>query len=249
MQDASSKTLIENLPLSSKIKVWSLLVSVFGDLTPETTASLSGAFLNLLFARMGIKPQALRVALHRLRKDGWIVSEKTGRTSEYQLTEYGLAETQKVRGQIYFPFAKKRGVMTLAVCGGRSAPENILALKLGGNSYLLRGRHDLSKQDIVFSSLADGQLPQWIYRDTLTEKLQMNCQELQGFISAIGAEPENWDGLGKFAYRLLVLHFWRRIILHDAAWHHVQILEAGPVVSCHQQVDGILKTIPAGLAL
>lgn len=245
MQDQSQKLFIENLQQSSQIKVWSLLVSAFGDLTPETKTSLSGSFLNQLFARMGIKPEALRVALHRLRKDGWIISEKTGRTSEYRLTEYGLAETENVRGRIYSSEYKRDKNLVLAVFGEFPVPEKLIALNLGGGTHLMRGSPELSNQDVLLSDVDEAEIPQWVYTATAPDNLKTDCQELLSFISTVGSDPDGWDGLGKFTYRLLVLHFWRRIILRDIAWYHVQILTDGPVVRCHHEVIKILDAISA----
>jgi phenylacetic acid degradation operon negative regulatory protein len=73
------------------IRVWSVLVTVFGDLAHET--SLDGSTLSAIMAEIGIKPEASRVALYRLRSDGWVRSEKTGRTSRYNLTDKGAHDS------------------------------------------------------------------------------------------------------------------------------------------------------------
>jgi phenylacetic acid degradation operon negative regulatory protein len=82
-------------------RVWSLLVTVFGDLAQDEDAELSGSLLGHLTERLGVKPEAMRVALHRLRKDGWIESRRDGRASFYRLTANARAETQAASARIY----------------------------------------------------------------------------------------------------------------------------------------------------
>ena len=88
--------------------VWSLLVSVFGDLAASEDTELSSGALGLITQTIGIKPEATRVALHRLRKDGWLESRRTGRTSVYFLTEHGRAETMTASPRIYSEHALER---------------------------------------------------------------------------------------------------------------------------------------------
>ncbi len=82
-------------------RVWSLLVTVFGDLAQEEDAEISAALLGEVTERLGVKPEAMRVALHRLRKDGWILSRREGRASLYRLTDQARAETRAASTRIY----------------------------------------------------------------------------------------------------------------------------------------------------
>ena len=93
MQASSFQNLIEQVTFGTTPRVWSLLVTVFGELAQDADAQISGSLLRSLSEHIGIKPEAMRVALHRLRKDGWIDSERTGRTSNYFLTLWGRAQS------------------------------------------------------------------------------------------------------------------------------------------------------------
>ena len=74
--------MVKNVLGDAPPRVWSLLVTIFGDLALAKDARLSGASVNALTAAIGIKPEATRVASHRLRKEGWIESHRTGRQSK-----------------------------------------------------------------------------------------------------------------------------------------------------------------------
>ena len=101
MQDTSFENIVRVLTLDQTPRVWSLLISVFGDLAQEDGAQISGPFLRKLTKVIGIKPEAMRVALHRLRKEGWIESRRQGRNSVYFLTEKGHAQTVAATPRIY----------------------------------------------------------------------------------------------------------------------------------------------------
>mmetsp|Transcript_17997 Transcript_17997/g.27398 ORF Transcript_17997/g.27398 Transcript_17997/m.27398 type:complete len:198 (+) Transcript_17997:314-907(+) len=81
------------------MRVWSLLVTVFGDLAQDS--ALEGPTLSTIMAGIGIKPEATRVALHRLRSDGWITSQKTGRTSLHRLSPKGYRDSAAASPRIY----------------------------------------------------------------------------------------------------------------------------------------------------
>ena len=62
--------LIAKLKDVGPVKVWSLLVTIFGDLSEAHGGFLTSRQLNGLFDAFDIQSGALRVALHRLRKEG-----------------------------------------------------------------------------------------------------------------------------------------------------------------------------------
>ena len=82
-------------------RVWSFIVTIFGDLAREDSHYISSRTLNRLTAQIGVKPEATRVALHRLRKEDWLESTKFGRESHYRLTENGRALSREAAPRIY----------------------------------------------------------------------------------------------------------------------------------------------------
>ena len=93
--------LLDDLRGFGDLKVWSFLVTLFGDLAADEGAELSGPLVSRLSTRLGIKPEALRVALHRLRKDGWIDSRREGREARHCLTRSARADTKAVHSVVY----------------------------------------------------------------------------------------------------------------------------------------------------
>jgi phenylacetic acid degradation operon negative regulatory protein len=111
-------------------KVWSFLATAFGDLAREEDARLGGAVLRALAARAGIRGDAVRVALHRLRKDGWILSHPEGRRTSYALTPHGLAESRAAAPRIYGP-APEPPVPVLLLPPGTPPPPGATPLAPG----------------------------------------------------------------------------------------------------------------------
>ena len=95
------ETAINTLNDPKHQRVWSLIVSIFGDLAQAQGDQLSSGALNRIMTPMGIKNDAIRVALHRLRKDGWIDSARSGRNSVHYLTEFGRRQSAEVTPRIY----------------------------------------------------------------------------------------------------------------------------------------------------
>ena len=93
--------IVQELTGCGKSRTWSILVTIFGDLAQNPEDEISGPLLSSLTQLIGIKPQAMRVALHRLRRDGWIVTEKFGRTSKHRLSEFGLNQSVIASPRIY----------------------------------------------------------------------------------------------------------------------------------------------------
>lgn len=82
-------------------RVWSLMISLFGDLAQSKGDTIDGPVLSLIMNILDVKPEAVRVALHRLRNDGWIQSQKSGRISQHSLTEKGRRESALASPRIY----------------------------------------------------------------------------------------------------------------------------------------------------
>lgn len=95
--------LIENLNADGRPRVWSLVITVFGDLVQHRGGRVQTVRLNRLLGRIGIESGALRTALSRLSRDGWVEGRKSGRTSSYTLTPTGSQKFGPATARIYAP--------------------------------------------------------------------------------------------------------------------------------------------------
>lgn len=192
------------------LKTWSLIVTVFGDLAPDGQRALDSGFLGALVSVFGVKPEALRVALHRLRKDGWLRAEKRGRRSVYRLTDEGQASTSAVYERIYRAPCAEAEAWQICL----SAPQ----------SDLPEGAVALSEQLAVMAGPRAGfgfaaearDVPDW-----MKAQLAATVEAEEFALFARAAQPllESAAELSEeqaLCLRILVLHSWRRLLLRRA---------------------------------
>lgn len=201
--------LIAPLCQRGDLKVWSLLVTLFGDAAMAPGAVLTGPQLSEILGFLQIKPEAQRVALHRLRKDGWITASRQGRIGLYGLSARGRAETAAMAERVYArstPEAPKRYVVLMPE--GKDAPDQ--ALSLGQGRYLspLPGGCD------SLSAPLSGRLPHWVAVAAVPAPLLAELASLHEALDRDPVCPE--DPAEAAALRLLILHQWRRLALRLA---------------------------------
>ncbi|WP_425093033.1 hypothetical protein [Tropicimonas sp. S265A] len=95
--------LIATLHEGRRPRVWSMIVTVFGDAIVPRGGELPLARLQVLMARIGVEAGTTRTALSRLGRDGWVTRRRIGRASLYNLSDRALAETLKAMDRIYAP--------------------------------------------------------------------------------------------------------------------------------------------------
>jgi len=94
-------TLVENLHAHQPIRVWSLVITVFGDLiVPRGRKVWLGTILALM-DELGITANAVRAAMSRLTADGWLNRDRIGRNSYYELAAAREREFTNAFHRIY----------------------------------------------------------------------------------------------------------------------------------------------------
>ncbi len=203
------------------LKVWSVVVTVLGDLLQSEDAWLSGPVLDALVGRLGINNQALRVAVHRLRRDGWITSEKRGRLSAHQLTAKGWAETEAVRAQIYGT-AETAAVVWMAIGGATLTAAEFLEV-LPDHAVALSARSALAattvrpNPDILLSRFVPERMPKWAASALAPPEMCDGYDALSAVVERVLAQATPDGVLDRTALRLVILHHWRRLRLRHGA--------------------------------
>ncbi len=255
VKTVTASKLIEQLYSIGHIRVWSLAVTVIGDLSSHaggnadvSAAAVEGTILNALFQRMGVKPEALRVALHRLRKEGWIFSEKNGRTSRYQLSATGRDETRAVWDRVYLPEQGIDSRWQTVIYESSPATQIDGAVKLSSNSYIVCESNKSVIDNPVVNCLsypvAASSLPSWVEEKILISAHGGLAESLGDVLNGFdAASVDKSDNLDLLAIRMLSLHHWRRIALKPSSWLHMQQFEHGVIRQCHDRVHGVLNEL------
>lgn len=194
--------LIGALHAEGRLRVWSLVITVFGDLVQHRGGEISTARLGALLARVGVEPGALRTALSRLGRDGWVRRERAGRTSLCRLSGQGLAQFGPATARIYAPprTAPVEAWTFYTRIGPEGAAEAMLAP--AGEAPADADCAVTGQLDAISAAFRARQLSA-----PHRAALEALARDLDALDAAI-VEP-----LDAAAARMLLIHRWRRIVL------------------------------------
>jgi phenylacetic acid degradation operon negative regulatory protein len=198
-----------------ELRVWSFVVTIFGDMARAPGQELSGAQLSALTEAAGIKPQALRTALHRLRKDGWIDSRREGRRAFHHLTDHGRAQAEQAAARIYdfSPVVASNWHLVVLTDRARVLPGHVPV----SPGCLLGHGPAPELDDALILSGPDLHLPDWVRAQAMPPDL---AEDYAGFRQALELAleaPHPASPQEATVLRLLAVHGWRRLVLRHAA--------------------------------
>jgi len=239
--------LVNALSEAGPLKLWSVIVSCLGDCAQAGQGEVSGLVLSALAERIGLQPQAMRVALHRLKRDGWVDSRREGRVGFHRLTDSAKAQVRAVADRVYGPAAVEDAPCRLvgfppdAPDALALLPETLSAVPVSRSFALVCGEHvDLPEDWLV--ATPDGQRwPAWV-RAVLDEAAcEAAFAELATALPTPSALPR--DPLDRFALRVLVLHGWRRLILRSIPAAEAALGSDRAEAACRAQVQALLQAL------
>ncbi|PSL18039.1 PaaX family transcriptional regulator C-terminal domain-containing protein [Shimia abyssi] len=220
MQDVDLHKNIQRVADCGPIRVWSLVVTIMGDLCLSKDDYLPGRTLNQIVSRLGINNQALRVALHRLRRDGWIRSERDGRASNYFLSDQGHVMSNAVRTRIYRSEFAPEIPLALAVASPQMSSADFTCL-LPDDAVLLSSKTALIRQstdgldDVLTQPFSARNLPDWVLAALAPTGLQRDLAALDNIVRKTLKSPNPTTIIDQCTLRLIILHHWRRLCLRQ----------------------------------
>lgn len=223
------QTAIQILGALGDLRVWSVIITIFGDAVMPRGGKVSASVLATLTDRLGIRPEALRVALFRLGKDGWITRSKQGRNSYYTLTKRGRETFLPASRRIYAKAPVLEGPWHIAALGpGTETDRALIDERLTQAGYIrltpllfLGAAHVCPAQDtsghhaLVISGTLH-QLPDWAREALAPETLQQDYVRLEAALLSLRKLPLPKDPETNAALRVLLVHQWRRMLLRHA---------------------------------
>ncbi|MCR9126184.1 MAG: hypothetical protein NXH82_08640 [Rhodobacteraceae bacterium] len=190
--------LIDALHAEGRLRVWSLVISLFGDLVQHRGGAMPTDRLGLLTGRIGVEPGALRTALSRLSRDGWVKSQRQGRLSVYRLTAQGLDQFGPATSRIFAP--------------PRRAPPDRWAMAVGQDGAVRLCPADAVPQTADCVVVGTLERIGGAFREALLSPSH------RAALAALAADLESLaapclEPLDAAAARMLLIHRWRRIAL------------------------------------
>ena len=204
--DAALSRMVARFAADGAPRVWSLVVTVLGDVAEPHGGWIHSARLREMLAALGIEAGAVRAAVSRLKADGWIDSERDGRGSRYSFSETARDEYEEVEHRVY---AARQATDEWCVVAGPEPP-HFDAVPLGVDVWLAPGRAE-----------------EWEFSHpllTVQGRLAMNGTlvlpaEHRHAMTAVQADAADAAAMADAAPvdamtgRLLLIHRWRRYVL------------------------------------
>ncbi len=225
----------------SRLRVWSLIVTIFGDAIEPRGGVLRLNALQQIISRMGIGDNAFRTAMSRLASDGWLKRKRIGRASYYSPTLMAKRENEKASETIYrlcepHTFIKFDGSVFFAISklpGGFSAETKSLLHDANfgfiGNKTAVSPRtgDEVIKYDfpdvVIFNakeqyedSMADLFKPAKFHKD-FHENYQIFAAQARELKTNL-KKGNSLSPIDAMVLRSLLVHNWRRIVLRDVRW-------------------------------
>lgn len=201
-------------------RVWSLVITVFGDSVQMRGGQISLARLRMIFGRIGIEAGALRTAMSRLAADGWVSVERQGRTSHYRLTDLGRKQFIRATSLIYAKPAEQSDAR-LIVHNGSSG------LQVGSGLRLEAEGADLPDATMILRAE--------VLRMGDDVKNTILSDDHRAALAALAADLDDLsrlvidDPLTAVAARTLLVHRWRRLLLRYGEVPHALMPQSFPL--------------------
>jgi len=223
-----------------RVRAQSLIVTIFGDTVSQHGGSLWLGSLIETLAMFGIGERLTRTSVYRLVQDDWLEVDRVGRRSYYQLASHGQREYERAAQRIYSAGPPRwDGKWTLAVLhdvpvGAReSLRMSLLWNGFGqlapgvfahpsGDSRAARdlvGEMDLTSHVLIMKAAIDAQAPaltrlvhdKWELPDLANRYRRF----VSDFVPIDELLPRAADDALAFFVRTLIVHEYRRVLLHD----------------------------------
>jgi phenylacetic acid degradation operon negative regulatory protein len=152
---------VERFPGLNPLRPRSMLFTLYGDYAYPRGADMRLSTLALLARRLGISETALRSAVARLARDGWLVSRRVQGRSLYGLSRRGVELIEEGTARIYQPRREPWDgtwcVLTYAIPESRRAHRDRLRKQLawlgfgplGGGTYVSPRRVETRAAQLV----------------------------------------------------------------------------------------------------
>ncbi|MEM1039624.1 MAG: hypothetical protein AAGI12_09165 [Pseudomonadota bacterium] len=234
---ALAASLADELKAEGALRVWSLIVTFFGDAVLPRGGRVGAAAIGDLMAAMGVEDGAVRTALSRLAKEDYLLREREGRLSYYRLARQRerdfLDASERIYSAVtdieaaYFPSSQhdgltvslihppqdldiaERGVLAGQVKGLLLPSGMILSAHLG-----LLDRVRMAEQRCFIVEGSTTNLPDWVVSYFANPRFE----QFEVWEQKIGRTDLS-DPLACAALLCFVVHQWRRAVLTSPEAH------------------------------
>lgn len=224
------EALIRGLHGRGRLRVWSLVVTIFGDMIVPRGGRVPLAVLQEIAGRIGVEPGALRTAMSRLAADGWVVREREGRNSFYGLAESGRHAFDLATRRIYAGGPPAwNGSWTVLISPSEVSEEDaeeadaLGFVRVSGRAFLRPETEGAPEVGDSFPAMlvvhgTGAEHPETILSFWPSGETADAYRSFVAAFAPLGAAltgGHRLEGIDAVAARTLLIHDWRRIVLRD----------------------------------
>jgi len=238
-----------------RLRVWSIIVTIMGDVVETTGGEISIAELIDICKLLDIEPQAVRTAMSRLGKEGWVDRIPNGRSTYYRFSDKRRDEFNEATQYIY----ANPDTANIDWNHGIMPPLNLIEKQMLLDEMASAHPITVNNQIITWRKDYSGNVPKKI-QDLLTifqEKPinwgkkcidQISPSPQQNLINALlqilnSVDAEEIEAQDALIVRLLMIHFWRRLVLRHPVVNSPFNEEVWPLPKLHKLVAKIYALI------
>lgn len=253
--ESALDALVTRLHKRGRPRVWSLVITIFGDAIVPRGGRVALATLRDIMERLRIEPGALRTAMSRLAGDGWVTRERQGRNSFFSLDAHGRHAFDLATRRIYAGGTPEwRGTWTVAIAapGGQELPDLSPHgfVRAAGGVYLRPETADApdAAQELAGMLVIHGESAEHpeAFRELWPSREIADAYA--GFSAAyapLHATLGSLRPLDAMAARTLLIHDWRRIVLRDPGLPQALLPDDWPAVSARATAAAIYRALLA----
>lgn len=223
------ETLIARLHERGRLRVWSLVITIFGDAVVPRGGRVPLTVLQDIMARLRIEPGALRTALSRLASDQWVARERRGRNSFFSLDEHGRHAFDLATRRIYAagpPAWNGKWTVAVAPPGANAQGGELAALgfvRINGGVHMRPETDDAPDATDALAGMLviHGESAEHPETFRALWPSHETAEAYRAFVAAFRPLHDALAGggvlspLDALAARTLLIHNWRRIVLRD----------------------------------
>ncbi len=252
------KPMIKNLHANGRLRVWSLIVTILGDVAQPRGGVISMADLLTITGHMNIEAGAIRTALSRLAKEGWAVSKKSGRTSSYAFGSKGQKMFTPASDRIYADVrADDVDEWVLAILSPSRAKNRKLMQEVLADTNALQSTPGFAlwpKNSAPNTEFLDNleclcfngslqNVPAWFKAELAPPEAEIAIQVFIKNYTCLRNLPSNLPALDALVARILMLHDWRRLVLRYPFLPPVLQPNGWPMPKAHALVAKCYKNL------
>jgi len=252
--DPAIQALLYRLHNAGRLRVWSVVVTIFGELVQPRQQQISVQELLALTHAVGIEENALRTALSRLAKEGWVEREKQGRLAFYALSQRGRQTFLAASNRIYRPSFESQSTQwylgNFKDAIKESDNNTATGFSLGKHWLLMNEAETLTlhSEDVVIFKTDPISLPEWMIDQLIPETLEDHYDDLLTDLKTLSQEPDaiqSMSPITALVTRVLVIHAWRRLVLRHPLLPRNLLSPQWPGFQCHSIIRNIYPQLVA----